>query len=92
MSTQTGYTHEEVEGILARAAVIRAERDELRRQRDLLLAAHKQISVLWPMPPNCADVLAVNGINDGKGRAILLGAALDISHAAIAQAEQVMQP
>ena len=30
-----------------------------------LLAALRCIAALWPEPPNCADVMAVSGINDG---------------------------
>jgi hypothetical protein len=43
------------------------------------------IANLWPYPPNCADVMSVNGINDGRSRAILLEAALEISRNALAK-------
>lgn len=52
-----------------------------------LLKACQQISALWPEEPNCADVLAVNGINDGKSRAILLDAALKIARNVVAEAK-----
>lgn len=47
--------------------------------------ALQQISALWPEPPNCADILSVSGINDGKSRAILLDAAIKIARKALAQ-------
>jgi hypothetical protein len=61
------------------------QHDLLVRQRDELLAALRKIASLWPEPPNCADVEEVIGPNDGKQRAILLKAALDISRAALAE-------
>ena len=45
--------------------------------------ALEQISSLWPEPPNCADVMGVYGINDGKSRAILLQGALEIARKAL---------
>lgn len=47
------------------------------------IAALESISSLWPEPPNCADILEVGGINDGKGRAILLDAAIDMARRAL---------
>ena len=48
--------------------------------------ALKQISNLWPEPPNCADIMGVYGVNDGKQRAILLDAAIKIARSALAVA------
>ena len=46
----------------------------------------ENISALWPAPPNCADIMKVNGINDGKSRAIIADAAIKIARAALAKA------
>lgn len=45
--------------------------------------ACQSIATLWPLPPNCADHRMVIGVNDGKNRAILLDAALEISRNAL---------
>jgi hypothetical protein len=36
-----------------------------------------------PEPPNCADILSVSGINDGKSRAIIAHGAITIARAAL---------
>lgn len=51
---------------------------------EYLRSSLKSIAALWP-EGNGADVLAVSGINDGKSRAILLEAALNIARAALAE-------
>jgi hypothetical protein len=59
------------------------EIEMLRIENDDFRKALQSIACLWPEQPNCADVLSVNGINDGKQRAILLDAALKISRAVL---------
>lgn len=63
-----------------RDSVAEAETEPLRK-------ALKTISSLWPEPPNCADILSVNGINDGKSRAILADAAIKIARKALEDAK-----
>jgi hypothetical protein len=45
--------------------------------------ALEHISALWPEPPNCADINEVNGINDGRSRAIIASAAITIAREAL---------
>lgn len=53
-----------------------------------LITALKYVSSLWPEPPHCAPVNPEwVGERDGKMRAILLEAALEISRKAISKAE-----
>ena len=52
-----------------------------------LLEALKKISRLWPEPPNCADINPEwVGEHDGKARAILLEAAINIARNAVVHA------
>lgn len=96
------------------AAYLKAEADREREEeekrqaqiREVRLAhaapamykALRTISGLWPEPPDCADILSVNGINDGRSRAILaVTAAIKIARAAIAdlspeKLEATMEP
>lgn len=62
-----------------RPIVIRIEQEAKKDH----VAALESISSLWPEPPNCADMLEVGGINDGRGRAILLYAAINIARKAL---------
>jgi hypothetical protein len=50
-----------------------------------LLEALEEISHLWAQPPNCADIMDVSGVNDGKMRAIVADAAIKIARAALAK-------
>lgn len=63
--------------------------EELKRVRAVneMYGALKSISELWPEPPNCADIMAVNGVNDGKSRAIIADAAIKIARKALALAD-----
>jgi hypothetical protein len=45
------------------------------------------IASLWPEPPNCADINEVNGINDGRSRAIIASAAIEIARKALGKLE-----
>ena len=58
-----------------------------------LRTALKQIATLWPEPGMCAEVNPEwVGENDGKQRAILLEAALNISRAALKETERFPLP
>lgn len=61
---------------------------KLRTENRELMVALEQIANLWPMPPHCAEVNPDwVGEHDGKMRAILLEAALEISRNAVAKAK-----
>jgi len=60
---------------------------KLQRDRDALLDACRQISTLWPEPPNCADILSIGGINDGRSRAIIADTAIKLAREAVRKAE-----
>jgi hypothetical protein len=49
--------------------------------------ALESIASLWPEPPNCADINEVNGINDGRSRAIIASAAIEIARKALGKQE-----
>lgn len=51
----------------------------------IYLQALRNISALWPEPPNCADIMSVNGINDGRSRAIIADSAIRLARSAIAR-------
>jgi hypothetical protein len=58
--------------------------EESRAKVEQLTTALESISGLWPEPPHCADVyLDWIGPNDGKMRAGLLQAALQIARQAL---------
>ena len=57
------------------------------RDRDALLDACLQISALWPEPPNCADILSIGGINDGRSRVIIAETAIRLAREAVRKAE-----
>lgn len=52
-----------------------------------MFKALQKISSLWPEPPNCADIMSVSGINDGRSRAIIADAAIMIARSTLAEAK-----
>jgi hypothetical protein len=45
--------------------------------------ALRAIAALWPEPPDCAEILLVSGINDGRSRALIADEAIRIARKAI---------